>query len=168
MKLRAPALALTIAMIPAAAAAQPFDSRALAQGGPRPKISVAIESRSEGRPDGDPTTARLLEEIKRGLSAIPDVEIVSRDIARRTIWIVTGTAPGATAASLMVTEHYDRETLMVLGIEDDDMAHRMMALQIVSDHQIFTGRDAPDVAARLVKALDLGVFARLRSLPARP
>src|SRR5262245_60923869 len=148
-------------MMPSAAAAQPAAQL-------RPKISIAIESRSEGRPDGDPTTGRLVEEIRRGLSAIPDVEIAAREIARRTIWIVTAAPPGATAASMMVTEHYDRETLMVLGIEDDDMAHRMMALQIVSDHQLFTGRDAPDVAARIVKALDIGVFARLRSLPPRP
>ena len=161
MKRCATVLALTLAMLPPVARAQ-RGAQLL------PKISVAVESRSEGRPDGDATTARLSEEITRGLSAIPDVEIVPRDIARRTIWIVTGAAPGATAASLMVTEHYDRETLMVLGIEDDDMAHRMMALQIVSDHQIFTGRDAPDVASRIVKALDLGVFARLRSLPQRP
>ena len=159
MTLRLPAAVLALALTPAVAGAQ---------GGPRPKISVAIEARSEGRPDADPTAARMLEEITRGLSAMPDVEIVSRDIARRTIWIITGTAPGSAATSLMVTEHYDRETLMVLGIEDDDMAHRMMALQIVSDHQIFTGRDAPDVAARIVKALDVGVFARLRSLPPRP
>ena len=154
-------LALTLAMLPSAAGAQPGAQV-------RPRISVAIESRSEGRPDGDATTARLLEEVRRGLSTIPDVEIAQRDVARRTIWIVTGTTPGTTAASLMVTEHYDRETLMVLGIEDDDMAHRMMALQIVSDHQIFTGRDAADVAARIVKALDTGVFARLRGLPPRP
>ena len=168
MKSRAAALAPMLAAIASIASAQPFDSRAPAQGGPRPTISIAIESRAEGRPDGDATTARLVEEIRRGLSAIPDVEIAPREIARRTLWIVTGAAPGATAASLMVTEHYDRETLMVLGIEDDDMAHRMMALQIVSDHQIVTGRDVPDVAARIVKALDIGVFARLRSLPPRP
>jgi hypothetical protein len=157
VKLRATFLPLLLAALPLTASAQI-----------RPKISVAIEARSEGRPDGDATTGRLLEEIRRGLSAIPDVEIAPRDVARRTIWLVTGSAPGATAASLMVTEHYDRETLMVLGIEDDDMAHRMMALQIVSDHQIFTGRDAADVGARIVKALDAGVFTRLRALPPRP
>jgi len=157
VKLRAIFLALTLAVVPLTANAQI-----------RPRISVAIEARSEGRPGGDATTGRLLEEIRRGLSAIPDVDVSPRDIARRTIWLVTGSAPGTTAASLMVTEHYDRETLMVLGIEDDDMAHRMMALQIVSDHQIFTGRDAAEVAARIVKALDAGVFARLRALPPRP
>jgi len=159
VRLRLTAAVLALALTPAVAGAQ---------GTLRPKISIAIESRTEGRPDADPTAARVLEEIKRGLSTMPDVEIVSRDLARRTIWIITGTAPGSAATSLMVTEHYDRETLMVLGIEDDDMAHRMMALQIVSDHQIFTGRDVPDVAARIVKALDMGVFARLRSLPPRP
>ena len=63
---------------------------------------------------------------------------------------------------MLVTERYDRETLMVLGIEDDDTANRMMALQIVNDHQIFTGADAADVAKRLVAALNAGILARLR------
>ena len=79
--------------------------------------------------------------MQRGLDAISDVEVVPREHARRTIWIVTGATPAPLAASVIVTERYDRETLMVLGIEDDDMAERMMALQIVVDHQIFTGRD---------------------------
>ena len=69
---------------------------------------------------------------------------------------------------MMVTERYDRETLMVLGIEDDDMAFKMMALQIVADHQIFTGRDTADLARRIVASLNTGVFARLRALPPRP
>jgi hypothetical protein len=68
----------------------------------------------------------------------------------------------------MVTERYDRETLMVLGIEDDDMAHRMMALQIVADHQIFTGRSTADLGRRIVTAIDTGVLARLRRLPPKP
>ena len=46
----------------------------------------------------------------------------------RIVWIIGGTTPGQYAASMMVTERYDRETLMVLGIEDDEMAFRMMAL----------------------------------------
>jgi hypothetical protein len=69
---------------------------------------------------------------------------------------------------LMVTERYDRETLMVLGIEDDEMAFRMMALQIVADHQIFTGKSLQDLAKRIVTAIDAGVLARLRKLPQRP
>jgi hypothetical protein len=52
---------------------------------------------------------------------------------------------------------------MVLGIEDDDMAGRMMALQIVNDHQIFTGRDLPLLAKRIVTALNEGVLAKLRT-----
>ena len=54
---------------------------------------------------------------------------------------------------------------MVLGIEDDDMAGRMMALQIVNDHQIFTGRDLPTLARRIVTSVDEGVLAKLRALP---
>ena len=66
---------------------------------------------------------------------------------------------------MMITERYDRETLMVLGIEDDDMAARMMALQIVNDHQIFTGSDRADLARRIVASIDTGVLARLRAVP---
>jgi hypothetical protein len=93
---------------------------------------------------------------------------VPRDLARRTIWIVTGATPGPYAASVIVTERYDRETLMVLGIEDDDMAERMMALQIVVDHQIFTGRDEAALAKRIVTAVNEGIFAKLRTLKPKP
>jgi hypothetical protein len=151
------AVAGLIVSLPALAAAQP-----------RPKIAIALEARSEGRPDPDAAGARVLEEVRRGIAALPDVEIVPADGSRRTAWIIAGAAPGVTAVSLMITERYDRETLMVLGIEDDEMAFRMMALQIVSDHQIFTGANAADVARRIVTALDTGVFARLRKLPPRP
>jgi len=150
-------LALILAQPPAPAAAQP-----------RPKIAIALEARTEGKPEPDASAAKLLEEVRRGFAVIPDVEIVPSDGSRRTIWIITGAAPGVTAASLMITERYDRETLMVLGIEDDEMAFRMMALQIVSDHQIFTGPDAASVGKRIVKAVDEGIFARLRKLPPRP
>ncbi len=81
---------------------------------------------------------------------------------------MSGRTPGALAASVIVTERYDRETLMVLGIEDDDMAQRMMALQIVVDHQIFTGRDSAALAKRIVTAVNDGMFARLRTLKPRP
>jgi hypothetical protein len=94
--------------------------------------------------------------------------VVEPEHARRTIWIVTGATPGSFAASVIVTERYDRETLMVLGIEDDDMAHRMMALQIVVDHQIFTGPDPAALARRIVTAVNDGLFARLRALKQKP
>ncbi len=131
---------------------------------PAERIRVTLEARSEGRPDSDATATRLLGDVRRGLEAISDVELGSRDDSRRVMWIVAGTTPGVYAASVIVTERYDRETLMVLGIEDDDMAHRMMALQIVIDHQIFTGRDLAELAKRIVTAVDAGVFARLRTL----
>jgi hypothetical protein len=156
---RAIAAALTLALGFSA-------NRAMAQ--PRPKIAVALEGRSEGHPGANAATASLVTAVRHGLEAITDVEIVPSDGARRAIWIVGGTAPGSIAASVIVTERYDRETLMVLGIEDEEMAHRMMALQIVIDHQIFTGRAAPDVAKRIVAAIDTGIFARLRALPPKP
>ena len=131
-------------------------------------ISVTLDVRTEGRPSRDTTASRLLADVTNGLSAIPDVEVRPREEARRTIWIVTGAAPGPLAVSMIVTERYDRETLMVLGIEDDDMAGRMMALQIVVDHQIFTGRDPAAIAKRIVAAINDGLFARLRTLKPRP
>jgi len=135
---------------------------------PRPKIPVSLEVRSEARPASDATAQKLLTEVRLGLEAIADVEIVESDASRRAIWIVAGTTPGNVAASLMVTERYDRETLMVLGIEDDEMAHRMMSMHIAVDHQIVTGRTTAEVAKRLVAAIDMGVLARMRSLPPRP
>jgi hypothetical protein len=104
------------------------------------KFPLALITRSEARADRDATATALFESVRKGLESLPDVEIVPSDGARRIVWIISGTTPGQYAASLMVTERYDRETLMVLGIEDDDMAFRMMALQIVADHQIFTGK----------------------------
>jgi hypothetical protein len=139
--------------VPPAARAQPAE-----------KITVMLDARTEGRPSPDRAAARLLAEVQRGLAALADVEVVPREHARRTIWIVTGAAPGPLAASVIVTERYDRETLMVLGIEDDDMAGRMMALQIVVDHQIFTGRDPAALAKRIVTAVNDGIFTRLRTL----
>ena len=131
-------------------------------------ISVTLDVRTEGRPSRDTTASRLLADVTNGLSAIPDVEVRPREEARRTIWIVTGAAPGPLAVSMIVTEHYDRETLMVLGIEDDDMAGRMMALQIVVDHQIFTGRDPATIATRIVASVNEGIFAKLRTLKPKP
>jgi hypothetical protein len=131
-------------------------------------ITVTIDVRTEGRATRDAAATKLLEAVRRGLEAIGDVEVVPPEHARRTIWMVTGAAPGPPAVSVIVTEHYDRETLMVLGIEDDDMAERMMALQIVVDHQIFTGRDAAAVAKRIVTAMNDGIFTRLRTMKPKP
>jgi hypothetical protein len=135
---------------------------------PGEKITVVLDVRSEGRATRDDAATRLLAGVQRGLEAIGDVEVVAREHARRTIWIVTGAAPAPYAASVIVTERYDRETLMVLGIEDDDMAERMMALQIVVDHQIFTGRDPAALARRIVASVNDGIFAKLRTLKPRP
>jgi hypothetical protein len=135
---------------------------------PAEKITVMLDVRSEGRASRDAAATRLLADVQRGLEAIGDVEVVPREHARRTIWIVTGAAPAPYAASVIVTERYDRETLMVLGIEDDDMAERMMALQIVVDHQIFTGRDPAALARRIVASVNDGIFAKLRTLKPRP
>ena len=135
---------------------------ALAQ--PAEKIKVGLEVRSEGRASRDEVATRLLGDVRRGLEAIGDVEVVPRDQSRRIIWIVAGTTAGPHAASVIFTERYDRETLMVLGIEDDDMAGRMMALQIVNDHQIFTGSDAAALARRIVTSVNEGVLAKLRTL----
>ena len=135
---------------------------------PAERIAVMLDARTEGRATRDEAATRLLDGVRRGLEALADVDVVPRELARRTIWIVTGATAGPLAASVIVTERYDRETLMVLGIEDDDMALRMMALQIVVDHQIFTGRDAAAVAARIVTAVNDGIFAKLRTLKPRP
>jgi hypothetical protein len=156
MKPLAAAVLLVVAS-PTGAAAQPPQ-----------KIPIAVEARSEGRATSDATATRLLADVRRGLEAIGDAELVAPPRARRMIWIVTGTTDGIYAASVMVTERYDRETLMVLGIEDDDMAARMMALQIANDHQIFTGRDLGELARRIVTAVDTGVLARLRTRPPKP
>jgi len=133
-----------------------------------PKIRIALEARSEGQQGRDGGSAKLYDEVRRGLTAIGDVEIVPPQQARRIFWIIAGSGTGPYAASLMVTERYDRETLMVLGIEDDDMAERMMALQIVNDHQIFTGTDLAGLATRIVAAMNGGVLARMRATAPKP
>ena len=129
---------------------------------PVKKLDVVLEVRSEGRASRDEFATRLLADVRRGLEALGDVAVVPREQSRRIIWIVAGTTAGSFAASVMFTERYDRETLMVLGIEDDDIAERMMALQIVNDHQIFTGSDAAALAGRIVAAVDDGVLSKLR------
>jgi len=146
-------------------AAMLLGAAAPARAQPAEKIQVGLEVRSEGRASRDEVATRLLGDVRRGLEAIGDVEVVPRDRSRRIIWIVAGTTPGPCAASVIFTERYDRETLMVLGIEDDDMAARMMALQIVNDHQIFTGLDPAALARRIVASVNEGVLAKLRTLP---
>jgi hypothetical protein len=134
------------------------------------KINVALEVRSEGKPTRDQTATRLFDEVRRGLEATGDIVVNPRNQVRRIVWIVCGTAGPPYAASVMVTERYDRETLMVLGIEEDDIAERMMALQIVNDHQIFTDADPAALARRIVTALadGEGVLAKLRLRKPRP
>ena len=135
---------------------------------PADKIKVVLEVRSEGRSSRDEFATRLLGEVRRGLEAVGEVEVVPRDQSRRIIWIVAGATTASPAASVIFTERYDRETLMVLGIEDDDMAERMMALQIVNDHQIFTGAEPAALARRIVTSLNDGVLAKLRAQPPKP
>jgi hypothetical protein len=132
------------------------------------KIKVALEVRSEGRATRDEAATRLLDEVRRGLEASGDVEVNPRDRTARIIWIVAGTAGPPHAASMMVTERYNRETLMVLGIEEDDIAERMMALQIVNDHQIFTDANPSALAGRIVVALNDGILAKLRAVKKKP
>jgi hypothetical protein len=150
-------LTVVLAAASSAATAQPAE-----------KIAVTVDARSEGSPAGDAAATRLLAEVRRGLEALTDVDVVPAEHARRTIWMISGAAGAPLAVSVIVTERYDRETLMVLGIEDDDMAARMMALQIVVDHQMFTGRDPAVVAKRIVAAINDGIFARLRTIRPRP
>lgn len=135
---------------------------------PAPKITIGLEVRTEGQAARNAAGSRLHDAVRSGLEAIGDVQIVATNDATRIVWIVAGATAGSTAASVIVTEHYDRETLMVIGIEDDDTAVRMMSLQIVNDHQIFTGADGADVARRIVTAVNGGVLARLRSLRPKP
>jgi hypothetical protein len=123
------------------------------------KIEVAVDV------DGPPeTAARLAEEVKKGLATEKDVAVVSRVDARRVVRLIVTPSNGAYGVSLLVTERYDRPTLMVLGIEDDDLAGRMMLLQIVNEHQGFAGRDLADLGRQIVVALDDGVFKTLRRL----
>jgi hypothetical protein len=122
------------------------------------RIRLVLDVRGENQG----LAGRLLAEVRKELLSLADVEIVAPGDSARTIRVLAGEGGGAYAASVLVTERYDRETLMVLGIEDDDTANRMMALQIVNDHQILTGTDVSDVAKRIVASLNTGILARLR------
>jgi hypothetical protein len=111
---------------------------------------------------------RLLDEVRKGLEASGDIEVNPRERRpNRIVWIVAGTSGPPYAASMMVTERYDRETLMVLGIEEDDIAERMMALQIANDHQIFTDADPAALARRIVISLNEGILAKIRAVRKR-
>ena len=125
------------------------------------KIRLALDVRG----DNEGAVARVMADVRRELQSLADVELVAAEDATRMIRIVVAGGTGGSsfwAASTLVTERYDRETLMVLGIEDDDTANKMMSLQIVNDHQVVTGTDVSDVAKRLVAALNGGILTRLR------
>ena len=128
------------------------------------KFRIAVEARTEGKNVPDGAGARLFDEVRRGLEAIGDVQVVPPEQAPRLLSIVAGAGSAPYAASALLTERYDRETLMVLGVEDDDLAVRMMALHIVNDHQMFTGADLSDIARRIVASINTGVLARLRAI----
>ena len=122
-------------------------------------IQVAIEV--DGPSDA---AARLGDEVKKGLATEQDVEVISRVDARRIVRLIVTASSGVYGVSLLVTEQYDRPTLMVLGIEDDDLANRMMMLQIVNEHQGFAGRDLAELGRQIVASLDDGLFKTLRRL----
>jgi len=130
---------------------------------PRPIIQVAIDVQGVG-PAASDAAAKLFGDIRKGLEAASDIQVISRADARRVVRVLVSAAGSVYAASLIVTERYDRETLMVLGIEDDDLAGRMMMLQIVNEHQGFAGTDLAEIGRRIVATLNDGVFAALRSI----
>ena len=121
-------------------------------------LRIVLEVRGEDQG----AVGRVMADVRKELQAIGDVELVPPGDSPRTIRVIVGGGGSLYAASVLVTERYDRETLMVLGIEDDDTANRMMALQIVNDHQMIMGTDVTDVARRLVASLNTGILARLR------
>jgi len=143
------ALALWLAAVPAAAQ-------------PPEKIQLALEVASVGAPADAATT--LQNDIRTGLSAASDVAVIPRAAARRIVRVIVTASDGVYGVSLLVTEQYDRPTLMILGIEDDDLAERMMRLQIVNEHLGFSGRDLSEIGRRVVAALDDGLLRALRSL----
>jgi hypothetical protein len=145
-------------LLPIAAAALLLSSGIVYAQAP-PKMQVAIDV--EGPADA---AAKLGDEVKKGLATEPDVQVVSRVDSRRVIRLIVSASGGVYGVSMLVTEQYDRPTLMVLGIEDDDLANRMMMLQIVNEHQGFTGRDLAELGRQVVASLDDGLFKTLRRL----
>ncbi|HZP49208.1 MAG TPA: hypothetical protein VFB07_11765 [Vicinamibacterales bacterium] len=126
---------------------------------PADTIRIAIDV------EGPPEIAQTLaDELRKGLATEKDVEVVPPVDARRVVRLIVTPSNGMYAVSLLVTERYDRPTLMMLGIEDDDLAGRMMMLQIVNEHQGFAGRDLADIGRQVVVSLDDGVFKTLRRL----
>jgi hypothetical protein len=115
-------------------------------------------------PSAADAASALAVDIRKGLESAGDVEVIPRTDARRVVRVIVTAASDVYGASLLVTERYDRETLMVLGIEDDDLAGRMMMLQIVNEHQGFAGSDVAEIGRRIVASLNDGVLAALRSL----
>jgi len=130
---------------------------------PAPKIQIALDVQGAGPAAADAAT-KLSAEIRKGLQSTGDIDVVARGSAKRVVRVIVSAADGVVGASLLVTEQYDRPTLMMLGIEDDDLAERMMLLQIVNEHQGFAGRDVADIGRQIVASLDDGVFKALRSL----
>lgn len=127
------------------------------------RIKVDLEVHLEGPPAGGAIETQLRAGVRREIEALGDIEIVAPGAAsQRLVWVLAAAGSGLYSASVIVTERYDRQTLMVLGIEDDDLAARMMALHIVNGHWIFTGTDLADVAKRIVASVDSGVLAKVR------
>jgi hypothetical protein len=124
-----------------------------------PWLRIAVDV--EGPVDA---ASKLEEEVRKGLATEKDVDLVSRVDARRVVRLIVSASDGVYGVSLLVTEQYDRPTLMVLGIEDDDLAGRMMMLQIVNEHEGFAGKDLADLGRQIVASLDDGVFKTLRRL----
>lgn len=121
------------------------------------QIAIDVEGPAEA-------AATLTDEVRKGLATVKDVAVVSRADARRVVRLIVSASNGVYGISLLVTEQYDRPTLMVLGIEDDDLAGRMMMLQIVNEHQGFAGRDLAELGRQIVASLDDGLFKTLRRL----
>jgi hypothetical protein len=127
----------------------------------QPPYAIQLALDIEGPAD---VTAKLSDEVKKGLSTEKDVDVVPRVDAHRVVRLIVTPSNGVYGVSMLVTEQYDRPTLMVLGIEDDDTANRMMMLQIVNEHQGFAGRDLAELARQIVASLDDGLFKTLRRL----
>ena len=127
------------------------------------KITLSLEVRTEGRNTRDESAARLGADVQTALEAISDVVMVPRPRGSRTIWIIVGSGPSASnSASVVVTERYDRKTLLTLGVKDEGMAERMMLQRIVIDHELFTGRDLQALATRIVAWVNDDILAKAR------
>lgn len=127
------------------------------------RITLAVNVRTEGRPTRDETAARMEAEVLIGFQAIPGVVMVPPERAGRIVLLVVGSGPSSdNSVSVVVTERYDRTTLLHLGITDEAVAERMMAQRIVIGHELFTGRKLQDLATRIVTWVDDDIFERAR------